>query len=157
VIQRAIRREDLRRIVGLVAACALLLQSLLMGASRAVPAVYSPPAPSGVHYLDHAQADSVPAVHGDGAQASTPAAHHRNHDARHGSHEPTKPANAPHCFWCILAKKLGLGLGPPPTIAAVLSPLREAVEVALTIRAETSDHRLHSLPPLGARAPPELA
>jgi hypothetical protein len=128
-----------------------------MGATRALPAVHNPAAFSRLHHSDHnGHAGSVAAPPARAIQASTPAAHEHGDAARHHANDPAAPAKPPHCFWCILAKKLGHDLGPPPTIAALLSPPRDIAEVIFTIRTETSDHRLHLLPPLGARAPPGL-
>ncbi|WP_046864147.1 hypothetical protein [Microvirga massiliensis] len=156
VISRALRKDVLVRVIGLAAACVLLLQSLLMGTTRASPVIHDSAALSGLHHSDHGRARSLAALPAGAIQASTPAAHEHGDVARHDANDPAAPAKPPHCFWCILSKKLGHDLGPPPTIAALLSPSRDIVEMIFTIRTETSDHRLHLLPPLGARAPPDL-
>jgi hypothetical protein len=156
VISRALRKDVLGRVIGLAAACVLLLQSLLMGTTRPPPVVHDTTALSGLHHSHHGHAGSVAALASGAIQASTPAAHEHGDVARHHANDPAAPAKPPHCFWCILAKKLGYDLGPPPTVAALLSPPRDSVEMIFTIRTETSDHRLRLLPPLGARAPPDL-
>jgi hypothetical protein len=63
-------------------------------------------------------------------------------------------SKAPHCTWCILCGKLGLAVGPAPTVLDVLSPAREAVRLATAFTTDAVADCFVAVLPVGARAPP---
>jgi hypothetical protein len=126
-----IKREPLRRFIGLVAVCALLVQAVLMGVAF----------PAG----DHPR-----------RTASAHAGHHVDCPQCQAPDEPAPPSRTLHCTWCILCGKLGVALAPPPVVADVLSPERDAVRWSNAFGTEIFAGRSASVLPVGARAPPPV-